>query len=242
MGEKRSKYDTNPLDPDVVRRTDEIWGDAGAGGSSAKTEEMRGATREVARTRNEKARADEGSEAPTRRYDNPVMPASYPSVFVPPTYPPSQPYPGQQAPTVMSGAQHMSAGPPTSRTVPGIGVPENVTMILPYLPFPVIGGVIGLIELLLVPRAEWRTRFHAAQGLSLHILVVVVGMLFNFADKLPIGGPYSVIMGIASLFFTIATFIFFIISMVRVWKGEPHIIGPLSEATKWFNEKIGPSK
>jgi uncharacterized membrane protein len=240
--EKKDKYDTNPLDPNVERRTDEVWG---ATRSAPNTEEMSGATREIARTPNEQAKRDEGSEAPTRRYDNPAaLPSSYPSVFVPPTYSPPSPY-GTQASPSRAGQYAATAQPPTSRTLPGLGLPENVAVILPYLPFPVLGGVAGAIELLLVPRNEVRTRFHAAQGLALHLLVLAVGFLFNIADSIAsatVGGIFSLMLGLASLVFTIAAFIFFIVSMIRVWKGEEHRIAPLADATKWLNEKIEPRK
>jgi hypothetical protein len=38
----------------------------------------------------------------------------------------------------------------------------------------------------------------------------------------------------------LAAFIFLIISMIRVWKGEPHQIAPLAEPGKWFNQHIEP--
>src|SRR5919202_1235061 len=86
MTEKRDKYDTNPLDPDYVRQTDEIWGATRS--SAPPTEEVKGATREVARTSNEQARQNVDAEAPTRRIDAPASSSSYPSVFIPPTYQP----------------------------------------------------------------------------------------------------------------------------------------------------------
>ena len=105
-------------------------------------------------------------------------------------------------------------------------------MILPYAPF-YIGVVVGLLELFLVPRKEPRVRFHAAQGLALHIAILVVQTLFGVVGTLTdsrIGG---------SLFSAAAT-IFLIVSMVRVWKGEPHYIAPLAEPSQWLNEKIAP--
>ncbi len=81
--EKKDKYDTNPLDPNHARRTNEVWGAGQGGGAAAAggTEEIGGATRDVARTANEQARSSEGAEAPTRRYSAPPASASsYPSV------------------------------------------------------------------------------------------------------------------------------------------------------------------
>jgi uncharacterized membrane protein len=129
--------------------------------------------------------------------------------------------------------------------LPGLGLPENVAVILPYLPFPVLGGAAGAVELLLLPRNEVNARFHAAQGLALHLLVLAVGSLFRIADGIAdntVGGIFSLMLGIASLVFTIAAFIFFIVSMIRVWKGEEHRVAPLADATRWLNEKIEPKK
>jgi uncharacterized membrane protein len=239
----KSKYDTNPLDPDYARRTEDAWGAtrSGDGGStSSPTEDMSGATREVARTANERARLSEQSEAPTRRYDQPLS-ASYPSVFAqPPSHPPAVYGAAAQSPAAVA----MPTTPPSSRTIPGINLPENVTTILPYLPF-YIGAILGAVELFLVPRAEVRTRFHAAQGLALHLGVLVIGFLLRFASSLvsgTLGGIASVLLGIASALFTLAALIFFITAIIRVWKGEDFRIGPLDDATKWLDEKIEPRK
>jgi uncharacterized membrane protein len=242
--EKKNKYDTNPLDPNVAKRTDEVWG---AKPKSANTEEMTGATREIGRSANERAKQDEGSEAPTRRYDNPPQPSSYPSVFIPPTYPPPASYGATAAPQpqppphVAQPLASSAVQPPSSRTLPGLGLPENVAVILPYLPIPMISGAAAVVELMLVPRNEVRARFHAAQGLALHLFVLAVSFLFRIAYHTT-GNLFSAMLWIAWTVFTLAAFIFFIISIVRVARGEPHRIEPLGEATKWLNEKIEPRK
>jgi hypothetical protein len=41
-----------------------------------------------------------------------------------------------------------------------------------------------------------------------------------------------------SRLFWLASTVFLIISMVRVWKGKPNHISPLDEPTRWLNEKI----
>jgi uncharacterized membrane protein len=240
MAEK-SKYDTNPLDPDYARRTEDVWGaqrGSSSSGAGASTEDIGGATREVARTQNERARQDENAEAPTRRMDQ-AIPSSYPSVFIPPPVSPPASYaaPAQPQPAATATAQ-----PPTSRTVPGINLPENVTMILPYIPF-YIGAILGAVELFLVPRSEVRTRFHAAQGLALHLVVLVIGFLLRFASGLAsstLGGVASALITVASVLFGLAALVFLIISIIRVWKGEEHRLAPLEDATRWLNEKIEP--
>ena len=220
MEPKKSKYDTNPLDPDFVRNTEEVWGEAGG---SSQTQEVRGATREVGSSANENARTNVYSEAPTRRYDNVPLDSPYPSVFAPPTYPIPAPYQSAPAPYPPT---------PTSRSVAGIGLPEKWALIVPYAPF-YIGVVFSLLELFLVPRKELRVRFHAAQGVALHIAILLVQTVF---------GVLGVITGstIGRNLFSLAALVFLIISMVRVWKGEPHHITPLAEPAQWFNEHIEP--
>jgi uncharacterized membrane protein len=115
--------------------------------------------------------------------------------------------------------------------VAGIGFPEKWAMILPYAPY--VGIVASIIELLLVPRKETRVRFHAAQGLTLQLAIVIIERLFWIVGALTdraFGGSL----------FRAFSFVMLVISMIRVWKGEPHRIAPLSEPALWFNEHIEP--
>jgi uncharacterized membrane protein len=116
--------------------------------------------------------------------------------------------------------------------VAGISVPEKWAMVLPYAP-AYIGLVVSLIELFLVPRKEPKVRFHAAQGLALQIAIAVVQTLFGVVGTITDSGFGG------SLFRAAAT-VFLIVSMVRVWKGKPHHIAPLADATQWFNGHIEP--
>jgi uncharacterized membrane protein len=223
MEPKKSKYDTNPLDPDFVKNADENWsGETGV----AETGEMGDrATREFRDTGRDKS--DPGyTEAPTRRYDNVQVNAPYPSVFVPPTY--SQPAPYQPPATPFKA----SSDKPTSRTIPGIGLPEKWAIMLPYAPF-YIGIVVSLLVLFLVPRSEPRVRFHASQGFALYVAILVVQTLFGVVEAITDSG-------IGGSLFRAAALIFLIISMVRVWKGQPHHIAPLSEPAQWLNDHIEP--
>src|SRR6186997_2132931 len=146
METKKNKYDTNPLDPDVERKSEEVWGEAGAG--TPTSEWVQTPTREVNKPADDSARKNVYSEAPTRRYDNPPLEAPYPSVFVPPTYaPPPAQYQSRQnvyqAPIIAT----------PSRSVAGIGIPERWATMLAYMP-GYVGLIVGLIELFLVPRSE----------------------------------------------------------------------------------------
>jgi uncharacterized membrane protein len=105
-------------------------------------------------------------------------------------------------------------------------------MILPYTPL-YIGIVPALLELFLVPRREVRVRFHAAQGLALQVAILAVRILFDIVGS--ISGT-----SIGGTLFKLAATIFLIISMVRVWKGEPHHVAPIAEPAQWFNDRIEP--
>lgn len=227
METKKSKYDTNPLDPDVERNAEENWGDGGGG---APTQQVGGATREVGNSANENARKNVYSEAPTRRYDNAPLEAqypSYPSVFIPPPHSPPAQY--QQAQNIY---QPPASSVPTSRSIPGIGLPEKWALMLVYTP-TYIGLIVSLLELFLVPRKEVKVRFHASQALALNIAILIVHTLFGVISSVT-GSSFG------GTIFTLAAFIFLIISMIRVWKGEPHRIAPLAEPAQWFNEHIEP--
>lgn len=245
MPEKRSKYDTDPLDPDFVRRAEEAMRRAGGAPSAEETDPLPPAS---------------VTEEQTRRFDE-QMADTYPSVFVPPAYQPPRPAPPPYAPqpqpfTTFGAGPHQPpattaapppgpsspyAGPyqqqyggPTSRPIARLNLPENLAVVLPYIPF-YIGLVASIIELAMVPRGEVRTRFHAAQGLALQLAVVAGSLLFRFVG-LATGSRAG------GLLFGTAAFVFLIISAIRVWKGKPHHIAPLDEPARWLNDHISPVK
>jgi uncharacterized membrane protein len=230
MSEKRSKYDTDPLDPDFARQTDEMWGATRATQPRPMDEAGDAAAQSAPRPL-------PPSEAPTQRMDEKFS-QSYPSIFIPPTYnqPPTvyqQPVQYQQ-PYAPPQAGVSTPGYLPERTIAGLNIAEKYATVLPYAPF-YIGLVAALIELLLVPRRETRVRFHAAQGLALQLALLAVSWVFSFI------GFFTHSRFGGSLLW-LAGFVFLIISMKRVWKGQEHRIGPLSDATKWLNERIDPRK
>jgi uncharacterized membrane protein len=242
MKPKRSKYDTNPLDERVAERAEQSWGSSYPG---PPTEEVGGGpTRDIGRTANEAARNHPEADAPTRRMDGNQV-TSYPSVFIPPasrqsaTYePPRVTPPNVYQPPPVTPLNVYQPPPmpltqrPASQGVAGLGIAEKWANLLPYIPGH-IGAVAAVIELILVPRAETRTRFHAAQGLALQLAILILTGAFGFVTLIS-GSP------VGSGLFRVASTIFLIISMVRVWQGKPHHIAPLDEATRWLNEKINP--
>ena len=224
METNKSKYITNPLDPEVERKSQEEWGD-GSDGKGA-TQRVQGPTGQVV-SASQDARQNVYSEAPTRRYENPPLEAPYPSIFVPPTYaPPTQHQPRQNIYQPPPSAQ------PTSRQVLGIGLPEKFALVLPYAPF-YIGLIVSLLELFLVPRKETKVRFHASQALALHLGILIIHTVFGVISTITdssLGGTL----------FKLAATVFLIVSMVRVAKGESHHIAPLDEPAQWFNRHIEP--
>ena len=225
MEPKKSKYDTNPLDPEVGRQAEDVWGDLGG---ATPTQEVGGATRQVGEPApNENARQNVYSEAPTRRYDNPPLEAPYPSIFVPPTYAPPTQY--QQPPQnpYLRAAQNQGS----NHSVAGLGVAERWATMMAYAPY--VGVVVSIIELFLAPRREVRVRFHAAQALSLHIAIIIIETVLGVIGTLTnssTGGSLA----------RVAAFVFLVVSMIRVWRGESHRITPLAEPAQWFNQHIEP--
>jgi uncharacterized membrane protein len=242
MEPKRSKYDTNPLDKDVADRATDEFGSSRSGSETGAVGDR--TTRNVRGAAPEPKRADQESEAPTRRMDEGLA-SSYPSVFIKPPpqahtayeppraapaniyQPPPGPPPGiYQPPPVPVGSQ--------SRPVSGLGIAEKWANLLPYIPGH-IGAVAAVIELLLVPRHETRARFHAAQGLALQLGILLVsaalGVVTTITDS-----------SLGSGLFRAAATVFLIISMVRVYQGKDHQIAPLDDATRWLDEKIKPRK
>lgn len=206
---KKTKYDTNPLDEDYARRADDAWGEPRPVEPLPKAEEPWPA------------------EAPTKRYDSSI-PVSYPSINVPPSYPPRP----AEMPVKMSSAS--PTAPSSTRAVPGLGLSEKITLALPYAPF-FIGAVAGVLELFLTPRSEPRARFHAAQGLALHLAAIAIKILFNIIEA--ITGTSSG----GKVFWAVST-VLFIIAMVRVAKGESVHVAAVDDATEWLNERIDPQK
>jgi len=139
-------------------------------------------------------------------------------------------------------ASGMSPDAPTGRVVRGLGLPENLLMVAPYAPL-FLGAIASILELLLVPRDERRVRFHAAQGLALHGVVLVVALLLRlarFLGVLAFGGIASGLMSLVWFAFFVVSIVFFVKMMMRVWRGAPVQVEAVTESTKWLEEQIAP--
>jgi uncharacterized membrane protein len=202
-----SKYDTNPLDPDFPEK-------AKAAAASQQTQALPYADQ---RTNGFSPAA--ATEDPTRRFGNTDF-SAYGQLFN------SQYVPGAYQPGSFIGVDRSH-----KRKVDKIGLPENVMVAMPYLPFS-IGLVAGVLELLFVPRHETKVRFHAAQGLAAHvgilIITTILGIIGQFAHTADIGN------GI----FTAITTVMLIIFAIKAWKGKPIHIESIEALTNWFEEKI----
>ena len=75
----------------------------------------------------------------------------------------------------------------------------------------------------------------------MHLIVLAVSIMTSMVDNFLRGGPL-VMLKIVSGIFSLAAFIFLIVSMIRVWKGEPYVITPVNELTRFLNGKIEPRK
>jgi len=196
------KYDTNPLDPDFPRKVAEGQQTETLPNLSAETKSFNGSV---------------VTEDPTRRYDNANY-AQYYSAYTEP-----------QQGGLYQTTRLDETEKPSNRRIKG--VPENLLMILPYAPF-YIGLVAGLLELLFVPQSETKVRFHAAQGLALHVAILaistVLGIIGGFSRGARIGG----------ILFGGAMMIFLIVSMVKIWKGKAVHFEFIDSLTNWLNEKI----
>ncbi len=150
----KSKFDTNPLDPDFpekVRETETVI----LPKNQFKTAEFPPAS---------------VTEEQTRRFDEANFNAY------------QSPFNGQQVPANYQPSNFAGMNRSSSRKIEKIGLPENILTALPYIPW-FVGLLAGLLILLFVPKSETKARFHAAQGLAAHIGILLVTTILGFADN-----------------------------------------------------------
>jgi uncharacterized membrane protein len=157
------------------------------------------------------------ADEPTRRYDNPNF-AQYSSAYA-----------EQQAGPMYQTTRLSAPEKPTNRKI--VGLPENLLMIAPYAPFS-IGLIAGILELLFVPQSEAKIRFHAAQGLAAHIGILLVYVVLGVIAEVTNVGK------IGSFIFGLATTIFLVVTMIRIWQGKAAHFEWLDGLTNWLSDKI----
>ncbi len=197
------KFDTNPLDPDFPNRVAE----------SQQTE-----TLPTLSGQTQPFSATSVTEEQTKRFEN----QQFANMFESPNY---------QPPSLYNTSKLETTNQSINRKVDKVGMPENILVALPYLPWG-IGMISGLIELLIVPKTEPKVRFHAAQGLALHVgillITTILGVIGNFSGWAEFGS------GIFYLAITIASFYW----AYFAYKGEPVHIESVDDLTNWLEDKI----
>jgi uncharacterized membrane protein len=203
----KKKYDTNPLDPEFPQRAKEAQAAETTFLTDAETRQFPKAA---------------PTEEQTRRF-NAANFSSY-----------SSPFNGQDVP-VNFQTDKLNADSETSskRKVSNVGLPENIMIALPYLPFW-IGLIASIVELLLVPRSETKVRFHAAQGLAAHIGILFVTSILSGA------GHITDFADIGNFVFQIVTTVMLIVFALKAWRGKPVHIESVDTLTEWLEEKIKP--
>ena len=200
------KFDTNPLDPEFPERARQE--------QSAAT----GRQKYDAETTKLPSYADE--EIPTRAFNEADFNA-YNSPF------------GNSQPIDTYKTARLKTETAKDRKVAKVGLPENILVALPYLPFH-IGLVAGILELLFVPKSETKVRFHAAQGLAAQIGILIVTVILGLIGNLPGLDLANAGNGI----FQLVTMIMLIVFAIKAWKGEPVHIESVDSLTEWLEEKI----
>lgn len=144
----------------------------------------------------------------------------------------SPPFNGQTVPATY-GTGPVAAQDALSRKVERVGLPENVLIAAPYIPW-YIGLIAGLIVLFLVPKSETKVRFHAAQGLAAHIGILIVTTILGII------GSVTDLANIGNFIFTLVTSIMLVVFAIKAWQGKPVHIESVEDLTNWLEDKIKP--
>jgi uncharacterized membrane protein len=126
-----------------------------------------------------------------------------------------------------------NVGETGSRKVAKVGLKENIVSALPYIPW-YFGMVAGIILLFLLPRTETKARFHAAQGLAVHVGILLITTILGAI------GNITGIANAAMVIFQIVMTVMLIIWTIKAWKGKPVHIETVDSLTNWLDEKIDP--
>jgi uncharacterized membrane protein len=204
---RKKKYDTNPLDPEFPQRAKEAQAAETTFLTDAETRQFPNAA---------------PTEEQTRRFNT----ANFSSY--------SSPFNGQNVPAnFQTDKLNTDSETSSKRKVANVGLPENVMIALPYLPFW-IGLIASIVELLLVPKSETKVRFHAAQGLAAHIGILIVTSILSGV------GHVTDLADLGKNIFSVVATVMLIIWTIKAWQGKPIHIELVDSLTEWFEEKIKP--
>jgi len=201
------KFDTNPLDPEFPERAKELQT------QTLKAES--GQTRRFAEPA--------PTEEQTRKLNAPVF-----EDYVPPQN-------DSLETTSLPLIPEADPGAKKKHSIGSISLPENVLLMLPYIPFTYIGLIAGIIELIFIPKSEPRVRYHAAQGVAAHLGITLVTMILGVAA---IGSDLA---EVASFIFGLVTTIMLLVFAYKAWQGKPIHIESVESLTDWLEDKISPS-
>ena len=210
---KPKKFDTNPLDPDFPEKARE----------EAKTATLPTSNQNNGQTRKFAPALE--TEEQTRKFSDAEF-NSYQSSFGQ-----ADNYPAHYQTAKL---YDKTATGDNSRKVAKVGMPENILVALPYIPF-FVGMVAGILELIFVPKSEAKVRFHAAQGLAAHLGILIITTILAIVDFVPFAGT-------ASSIFSLVTFIMLCIFAFKAWQGKPIHIESVESLTNWLEETIKPQK
>ena len=241
--ENEKKYDTNPLDPAAARRAEAAWSDDE---DPTRALPQRDTLRQGDLTEDAPTRQFAGASGGYEPYPTAAPPPTYQTPYAPPYQTPYQPSPYPNAPFQPPPPPLAASGPPskkpTSRTAEGLNLPENVLLIAPYIPF-YVGAIAALVELVVTPRQEKRVRFHAAQGLAMHLAVMLIPFILSLARNIGgLVGAWTGPLRLVAAIFSAAAAVYFIIKLVKVWKGEDEPVEMLAGITRWLQENIAPKE
>lgn len=200
-----TKYDTNPLDPEFPKKVKEAQVETLPNNETVKFPP-----------------SADTEEEPTLYHDKAKF-AEYASRFN-----------GAQ-PLGSYKTAPLEAQQSSKRKVAKVGLPENILVALPYLPFS-IGLIAGVLELVFVPKSETKVRFHAAQGLAAHLGILIVTFVLGIIGGIPGLGLAET----GNWIFQLVTTIMLIVFAVKAWKGKPVHIESVESLTEWLEEKIKP--
>jgi uncharacterized membrane protein len=203
-----NKFDTNPLDPEFPER--------------ARQEQSATTARQKYDAETNKLPNFSNEEIPTRTFNETDFNA-YNAPF------------GNSQPIDSYRSARLKSETPKDRKVAKIGLPENILIALPYIPFH-IGLIAGIVELLIVPKSESKVRFHAAQGLAAHIGILIVTAILGAVGNIPGLG----IADAGNYIFYLVTMIMLIIFAIKAFQGKPIHIEAVDSLTEWLEEKIKP--
>jgi len=209
-----NKYDTNPLDPEFPEKA------RAAAAGEGETNTLRSVGGEPRRFPDTLP-----TEEQTRRFAEPEV-SAYGNPYV-------SPYNGQYVPNQYRPQTFANVNTSSDRKVESVGLPENMLVAAPYIPW-YIGMVAGLLILFLVPKSETKVRFHAAQGLAAHTGILIVTTILSFI------GEVAGVANFGSFLFSLVTSILLVVWAIKAWRGKPVHIESVDSLTNWLEEKIAP--